>query len=748
MKMMRNERFNSILRRVTTLIEFQRYEYIVPEMILWCVISDERFVQIAKFCNAKVDKIRSHLAEFLEKIERAEDTSNISVTKEYNDTITNAGCIADKTFSEVDVEHLLLAMIQNGDESCAAYILEKSGITEDKINNFINKETRSKSGDYFYFDMTELARNGKYGDLIGREDQIDRIIQILNKKKVCNPLLVAESGVGKTAIVEGLANKIAMNDIQKCMKDKKIICLDVASLISGAKMRGEFEEKLKKFLDQSSEDKDTIIFIDEIHMIEGAGAGGDGTMSMANIMKPYLSDGSIRCIGATTNEEYRKYILKDKAISRRFKKIDIAEPSKEETEKILKGIRKKYEDFHGIVFPDDSISKIVELSSSYIKDQFFPDKAIEVMDEIGSKYRSELKKGKTVTDKDIEETICSIANIKELRSKDSGKNDIKNLESNIKKKLYGQDEIISKIVYHIKASKAGLTSKSKPIGVFLLTGSSGVGKTEMVKQISENLHMKMLRYDMSEFSERHTVSKLIGAPPGYIGFDQSGALTEAVRKNPDSVILFDEIEKADKNIYNLLLQIMDDGRLTDNSNQTIDFTNTIVFMTSNVGSREAEESKLSMGFMQESKYEDHLEKSLKETFPPEFRNRFTGIYQFKKLGENEISRIIDKEIASLNDRLSENNNIAFLTDRARKIIIEKTMQENNGGRPVERLINSYIVEKLVDLILFDNLSDSKTIFDDIHGEIRLSSIEKIDLNDKENIEIKTNQFQIYGEKNG
>lgn len=721
---MRNEHFTSILKRVSTLVEFQRYEYIVPEMILWCVISDERFVEIAKFCNAKIDKIRNGLTEFLSKIERLESVSNISVTKEYENTVTKAGCIADRTFSNVEIEHLLLAMIQNGEDSFAAYILNESGITEEKINSFISKEARRTNPGEFYYDMTELASNGKYGDLIGREKEIERIIQILHKKKVCNPILVADPGIGKTAIVEGLASAIVSGNVCEDMKNKKIICLDVSSLISGAKMRGEFEDKLKSFLNDVSENQDTIIFIDEIHMIEGAGAGGDGTMSMANIMKPYLSNGSIKCIGATTNEEYRKYILKDRAISRRFKKLDISEPSAEETEKILFGIRKKYEEFHHVVFPDEIIRSIVDLSSSYLKSQCFPDKAIEIMDEIGSKYSSGTKKGDIVTIKDVEETICSIANIREIKTKTSSTVMLRDLALNVKKKLFGQDEIIDKVIYHIKAAKAGLTPKNKPIGVFAFTGSSGVGKTELVKQISENLGMKMQRYDMSEFSERYTVSKLIGAPPGYIGFDQAGSLTESIRKNPDSVILFDEIEKADQNIYNLLLQIMDEGRLTDSNNQTVDFTNTIIFMTSNVGSRAAEEAKMSLGFMQESKSEDCLDKELKETFPPEFRNRFTGIYRFNELGEMEMDMIVSKELANLNERLSENKNKVIISNAARKWFIDNSIEENNGGRPVERLMNSNIAEKLVDLILFDNLFDSTIVFDLIGDEIKISSIEK------------------------
>jgi len=548
--------------------------------------------------------------------------------------------------------------------------------------------------------------------VIGRKAEIERVIQILHKKRACNPLLVALPGVGKTAIVEGLAQRIANGEVPKSLKDVKLLSISLGSMIAGTKYRGEFEERLKEVIDAVKNDSDTVLFIDELHTVCGAGSA-EGALDASNILKPHLTNGDFRVIGATTYEEYRKNILKDKAFARRFKKIDVGEPSNAETLEILKGLRESYQEFHKIEFSDEMLEKIVELSARHISEQYFPDKAIEVMDEIGSRYRSRLKKGRKCTLEDVEEVVSGIANIPVDKLRNDGKGTVLTLNDELKKEIYGQDEAVEKIVQHLKIARAGLVDKGKPLGVFALVGATGVGKTELVKQVARHMNSEFVRLDMSEYSEKNSVSKLTGTSPGYVGFEQAGALTEPILRNPDSVVLFDEIEKADPSIYNLLLQVMDEGRLTDNNNRVADFTRTVIFMTSNVGSGAEQYARQSIGFDEDNLDDRKMELSMEEMkkhFPPEFRNRFTDIIRFNPLDENSFRMIVDKAIRKLNGMLEDRRIHVWLTEEARNDIARRAMDEHLGGRPVERIVNKDVSEKLVDRMLAGGLSGCDVVF--------------------------------------
>ena len=707
---MRNEELLRTLQKVQTVVETNRYAFILPEHILWALLDDQRFVEIAKFCNADIDHIRKMIKDLLNLQEKARILTDILPTQEYTKTIKTCALYAEMRSSEVRIEHILLAILSNGPESVATYSLLTNGITEEKINQFIDDSLCLKSVK-FAVNLTEKALQGKIDPIIGREAEIERMIQILHKKRSSNALLVGNPGTGKSAVTEGLALKIATGNVPETLNGVGLWSLDMGAMVAGTKFRGEFEERLKNTIDSVLQNENVILFIDEIHNIVGAGGCSDGALDAGNILKPYLTDGNFRCIGATTYEEYKKHILKDRALARRFKKIDLKEPTKAETLRILHGLRPSYEKFHNVTFSNEVLESIVELSERYLTDQYFPDKAIELMDEIGSKYRSGLEAGKKAALEDVETLVCKIANIPGVRAKDSEKAVLKNLAENIKKELFGQDEIVDKVVNHIKLAKAGLSGKTKPLGCFGLIGNSGSGKTEFARQLAKHLGISFLKLDMSEYSEKNSVSKLIGTSPGYVGFEQSGSLTEPLIRTPHCVVLFDEIEKADPAIYDLLLQVMDEGRLTDNNNREASFRNAIILMTSNAGCARAEGAGTFIGFTGESRKESILDESLKKIFSPEFRNRFTEIFRFNDPGEETVAMIIDKEIRILNENTANKNIVVSLTPEAKEFILKKAMGEKMGGRPVERLIHKHVVEKLANAILFENLHDKVIVFE-------------------------------------
>lgn len=717
---MNNEELLLVLQRVQAVVEQQLHAFILPEHILWVLLEDRRFQEIAEFCRADISQIKSIILNVLNQQEHAKSVADILPAQEFTKTLANCAVFAQMRSANPKVEHLVLALLKNGADSVAHYALVRNNITEEKVNQFIESQITGNSFNGKYsVNLTEKARREGFSAVIGREIETERIIQILHKKRSANAILVGNPGTGKTAVIEGLAQRIADGNVPDSIRDFSIWALDLAAMISGTRFRGEFEERLKNTIESVLKNPNVILFIDEIHNIVGAGGNSEGSMDASNILKPYLSSGNFHCVGATTYEEYKRHILKDKALARRFKKVDLVEPTPSETLQILKGLRPAYEKFHGIQFPDETLKAIVDLSGRFMLDQYFPDKAIEVMDEIGSRYRSGVKDGEKAFPEDVEDLICKIANIPSVTAKASEKSVLKGLSETIKSNLFGQDEIVDKVVRHIKLAKAGLTSKNKPLGVFGLVGSSGSGKTEFAKQLAAALGIGFVRLDMSEYSEKNSVSRLIGTSPGYVGFEQAGALTEPLIRNPHCVVLLDEIEKADSSIYNLLLQVMDEGRLTDNNNREASFRNAIVLMTSNVGCAQADSALDQIGFGGGSRKGMVMDEALKKAFSPEFRNRFTAIFRFNELGKETLALILEKELRNLNHNLAEKQIVVSVTPEAKEFLIEKAFAEKMGGRPIERLVQTMITEKIVDRILFEENPGATILFDKVGDELQI-----------------------------
>jgi len=551
-----------------------------------------------------------------------------------------------------------------------------------------------------------LAKEGKIDPVIGREREFQRIIQILCRRKKNNPILVGEPGVGKTAIAEGLAIKIANNDVPEKLQDAKIFSLDMGSLVAGTKYRGDFEKRLKDVIKEVLKEENPIVFIDEIHTIVGAGATSNGSLDASNILKPALAHGKLKCIGATTYEEYRNGFEKDKALSRRFQKVDIEQPDINEAVEILKGLKEKYESFHKIKYSEKAVKSAVILSEKYIQGRFLPDKAIDVIDEAGAFISANRKRKKNIiTERDIEKVVSIMSRMPVAGAGISYKKRVITLEKELKKRIFGQNSAVEKVVKALKRNIAGLRDENKPIGSFLFTGPTGVGKTELALQVSKLLGINFLRFDMSEYMEKHAVARLIGSPPGYVGFEQGGQLTEAVNKNPHTVLLFDEIEKAHSDIYTILLQIMDYGILTDNIGKKVNFRNVILILTSNSGAKEM--ASQNIGFL-ESELGKNL-KAIEREFPPEFRNRLDAIVEFSYLDEEVIILVVDKFIAQLNERLSKKRIVIKLTDAAKKYLAKKGYNKFFGARPMERLIQEEISDKVADMILLSKSSRAKII---------------------------------------
>lgn len=718
---MRNEKFLAFRVKFDTYIRALKPRYIVPEHWMWCMLGEGKYLDIVRYCDGRPEDIRRQLTQFLRKLDkrigRVENESGMQETRELQQFVGMMVQYAEMDNRQIDIDHMMLALLDLGEDSLAAYALVSNGVTKEKIREYVKTHV-DESGSFgkYAVNLNKLAREGKFSKLVGREEEMTRVIQILHKKRACNPVLLGNSGSGKTAIVEGLAQKIVNGDVPDSLKDSVIWSVNLGAMLSGTKYRGDFEERLTEVVSEIVKDKHSIVFIDEIHMLCGAGSTMDSSMDAANILKPYLAHNTFRCIGATTYDEYKKSIEKDKALARRFKKIDVVEPNPEQTLKIIEGLRPEYEEFHHVKYGKGALNAIVSLTDRYFTEQYFPDKAIEVLDELGTRHHAGLTSSSTVTVKDVEKLVARMANVPSVSVQNNDKTLLKTLADDLKAEIYNQDENIDKIVRHVKIAKAGFGKNGKPLGVYGLVGNTGTGKTELVKQLADKLNLKLLRFDMSEYSEQHSTAKLIGSPPGYVGFEQSGVLTEAVIRNPSSVVLFDEIEKADKSIYNLLLQVMDEGRLTDNTGRTAMFADTLVFMTSNVGSKEAQYTKKGIGFGS-TETPDVFEQSVQDAFPPEFRNRFTEILKFNDLDRKTLRRIVDKEMGRVNSSLSSYHVKVELTDDARELIAEKAEDEHMGGRPVERLVNSMVAEKLVDAILFENLSNSVVLFDKKENEL-------------------------------
>ena len=616
--------------------------------------------------------------------------------------------LGKQDMSRLDLVNFVSHDIHKDEAMLSDFSLEDSNTNEDQAD--INIEADQEGGEpqetsleKFATNLNQQAVEGKIDPLIGRDLEIERTVQVLCRRRKNNPLLVGESGVGKTAIAEGLARRIVDKEVPEVLQEATIYSLDLGALVAGTKYRGDFEKRLKGVLNQIKAEEHAVLFIDEIHIMIGAGATSGGTMDASNLLKPMLATGELKCIGSTTFQEYHSIFEKERALARRFQKIDVKEPTGPETVKILKGLKSRFEEFHNVTYTASALESAVKLSERYITDRFLPDKAIDVIDEAGAHRQLEPKKTrkKKITVTDVEAIVAKIARVPPKTVSSSDMEILKSLDINLKRMVFGQDTAIEQLVTAVKMSRSGLRDDAKPIGSFVFAGPTGVGKTEVTTQLAENLGIELLRFDMSEYMERHTVSRLIGAPPGYVGFDDGGLLTDAVNKNPHAVLLLDEIEKAHPDVFNLLLQVMDNGSLTDSTGRKVDFRNVILVMTSNAGAESI--SRTSMGFTEQDHTLDTM-KAIENVFTPEFRNRLDGVIQFKALDENVIISIVDKFLIRLETQLIEKNVTLIVDDKAKRWLAKAGHDPMMGARPMERLIQEKIKRELADEILFGKLS--------------------------------------------
>lgn len=717
---------NSAFKRAREL----RHEFITVEHLLLALTENDSAVDVLLSCGADMNSLSSQLTVFIDDntpLLEDSDESETSPTLGFQRVLQRAVFhVQSSGKEEVMGANVLVAMFGE-QESHAVYLLGEHDISRLDVLNYISHgiskssegeeefsadeeapaqqqaEGEAKPLEKFAVNLNEQARLGKIDPLIGRSQELERSMQILCRRRKNNPLLVGEAGVGKTAIAEGLAKKIVDGEVPEVLSGATVYSLDLGALIAGTKYRGDFEKRLKGVLNQLDEEADAILFIDEIHTIIGAGAASGGVMDASNLIKPKLASGELKCMGSTTYQEYRGIFEKDKALARRFQKIEVPEPSVDETFKILRGLRKQFEAFHEVKYSDKALRAAAELSARYINDRFLPDKAIDIIDEAGAavKLKPANSRKKSISLNDIEAIIAKVARIP---SKQVSLNDtkvLKNLERNLKLVVYGQDDAISTLSTSIKLSRSGLGDDEKPIGSFLLAGPTGVGKTEVTKQLATILGIELVRFDMSEYMERHTVSRLIGAPPGYVGFDQGGLLTDAVLKAPHSVLLLDEIEKAHPDVFNILLQVMDHGTLTDANGRQVDFRNVILVMTTNEGA--ATVSRNTVGFTQQDHTSDGME-AIKRLFSPEFRNRLDAIIQFAPLDERTLSSVVDKFIAQLESQLSEKKVDLMVDENARVWIGKKGYDPQMGARPMARVLQEHIKRPLSEAILFGDLA--------------------------------------------
>jgi len=708
------------------------HELVCVEHLLFAILHDYKGIHIISSCGGNVQNIIQNLYNFFKKnIEPipANSRSNVQQSIGFHRVLKRAIDHANSSeSSEVGIGDVLVSMFDEKN-SYAAYFLQKENISRLDILEFIShgstqeqeqqqvssqekddktahKKQAKKNVDFLQLytnDLIKRAQENKIDPLIGRKIEMQRTLQVLCRRRKNNPIYVGDPGVGKTAIAEGLAKQIYEQNVPEHLQDTTIFALDMGALMAGTKYRGEFERRLKGVIDAIKNKEKAILFIDEIHTIVGAGATSGGSLDASNILKPVLSNGDIRCIGSSTYEEYKNHFSKDRALSRRFEKIEIPEPSIPESIKILKGLKSRYEEHHQILYTEKSLRAAVELSAKHINDRFLPDKAIDVIDEAGAHIRLTSKGNrKKIQPNDIEKVVSKMAKIPSHNVTTSDKSMLETLESRLKKLVFGQDDAISALTNSIKRSRAGLKTPNKPIGSFLFTGPTGVGKTEMARCLAEIMGVKFMRFDMSEYMEKHAVARLIGAPPGYIGFEQGGLLSEGIRKTPYCVLLLDEIEKAHEDIFNILLQIMDYATLTDNNGKKADFRNVIVIMTSNAGAQEM--STRTIGFGDSTKDVTHKSKrAIEKIFSPEFRNRLDDIIGFQALSVEIMKLIVDKAINSLNAQLLAKRILIQLTDEAQKYLAKQGYKPAYGARPLERVIQTEIKDKLTDEILFGKL---------------------------------------------
>ncbi|EHK9566691.1 ATP-dependent Clp protease ATP-binding subunit ClpA [Escherichia coli] len=707
-----------------------RHEFMTVEHLLLALLSNPSAREALEACSVDLVALRQELEAFIEQttpvLPASEEERDTQPTLSFQRVLQRAVFhVQSSGRNEVTGANVLVAIFSE-QESQAAYLLRKHEVSRLDVVNFISHGTRkdepTQSSDpgsqpnseeqaggeermeNFTTNLNQLARVGGIDPLIGREKELERAIQVLCRRRKNNPLLVGESGVGKTAIAEGLAWRIVQGDVPEVMADYTIYSLDIGSLLAGTKYRGDFEKRFKALLKQLEQDTNSILFIDEIHTIIGAGAASGGQVDAANLIKPLLSSGKIRVIGSTTYQEFSNIFEKDRALARRFQKIDITEPSIEETVQIINGLKPKYEAHHDVRYTAKAVRAAVELAVKYINDRHLPDKAIDVIDEAGARARlmPVSKRKKTVNVADIESVVARIARIPEKSVSQSDRDTLKNLSDRLKMLVFGQDKAIEALTEAIKMARAGLGHEHKPVGSFLFAGPTGVGKTEVTVQLSKALGIELLRFDMSEYMERHTVSRLIGAPPGYVGFDQGGLLTDAVIKHPHAVLLLDEIEKAHPDVFNILLQVMDNGTLTDNNGRKADFRNVVLVMTTNAGVRETE--RKSIGLIHQDNSTDAMEE-IKKIFTPEFRNRLDNIIWFDHLSTDVIHQVVDKFIVELQVQLDQKGVSLEVSQEARNWLAEKGYDRAMGARPMARVIQDNLKKPLANELLFGSLVD-------------------------------------------
>ena len=708
----------------------KRHELMSVEHLLLSLLDNTSAVSVLGACGADIEKLRAELEEFLEAttplIPQNENDRETQPTLGFQRVLQRSVFhVQSSGKKEVDGANVLVAIFSE-QESHAVFLLKQQDVNRIDIVNFIahgvgkegeesetpgegisegeeEGEKQASALESYATNLNEQARKGLIDPLIGRSSEVERVIQTLSRRRKNNPLLVGESGVGKTAIAEGLAKLIVDGQVPDIIKESTVHALDLGALLAGTKYRGDFEKRLKSLLNELKDTPHQILFIDEIHTIIGAGAASGGVMDASNLLKPLLASGEIRCLGSTTYQEYRGIFDKDRALSRRFQKIDVNEPNVEDTYKILKGLKTRFEEHHQLKYTDRALRVAAELADKYINDRFMPDKAIDVIDEAGAyqQLQPPSRRKKQISVGDVEQIVAKIARIPPKTVSSSDKSALRDLETNLKMVIFGQDPAINSLSSAIKLSRAGLKEEGKPIGSFLFSGPTGVGKTEVCRQLANIMGIDLVRFDMSEYMERHTVSRLIGAPPGYIGYDQGGQLTEAISKQPHCVLLLDEIEKAHPEVFNLLLQVFDHGTLTDNNGRKADFRNVIIVMTTNAGAQEM--SRNSIGFQTQDHATDGME-ILKKMFTPEFRNRLDAIIPFASLSKDVIKTVVDKFLVEIQVQLDDKKVHLEVSDEARVWLADNGYDEKMGARPMQRLIQNRIKKDLAEDILFGKLS--------------------------------------------
>ncbi len=722
----------------------QRHEFITVEHLLLALLDNPSAAEVLRACSANIDDLRKSLANFIkDNTPQVAGTDDVDTqpTLGFQRVIQRAIMHVQSTGSgkkEVTGANVLVAIFGEKD-SHAVYYLHQQGVTRLDVVNFIahgikkndppeaskasdtqpeseesggEKNEKQSPLEQYTQNLNQLARDGKIDPLIGREYEVERVIQILCRRRKNNPLLVGEAGVGKTAIAEGLAWRITQKEVPEILAESVVYSLDMGALLAGTKYRGDFEQRLKGVLKSLKDKPNAVLFIDEIHTLIGAGAASGGTLDASNLLKPGLSSGALKCIGATTFTEYRGIFEKDAALSRRFQKVDVIEPTIEQTVEILKGLKSRFEEHHNVKYAVAALQAAAELSAKYINDRHLPDKAIDVIDEAGAAQRilPPSKRKKIISKSEVEEIVAKIARIPPANVSNDDRGKLKTLDRDLKNVVFGQDKAIDMLASAVKMARSGLGKGDKPIGSFLFSGPTGVGKTEAAKQLAYIMGIDLIRFDMSEYMERHAVSRLIGAPPGYVGFDQGGLLTEAITKKPHCVLLLDEIEKAHPDIFNVLLQVMDHGTLTDNNGRKADFRNVIIIMTTNAGAETM--NKTVMGFTNVREAGDEMA-DIKRLFTPEFRNRLDAVVSFKALDEVVIMRVVDKFLLQLEAQLADKKVDVTFTDKLRKHLARKGFDPLMGARPMQRLIQDTIRRALADELLFGRLTDGGRLTVDV-----------------------------------